>query len=55
MIADQGHGFDQTQLQVGYGLRGMRERMSVLGGSLQIQTEPNKGTTIWVQIRVDHA
>lgn len=49
-IADQGCGFHPAAPQRGHGLRGMRERVTALGGSLLVQAAPDKGTTLWVQI-----
>jgi len=34
------------------GLAGMQERARLLGGSLSVQSEPGKGTTIVVQVPV---
>jgi signal transduction histidine kinase len=50
-IIDQGCGFDTTAApQQGHGLRGIRERVTNLGGRLEIQSAPGRGTTIWAQI-----
>ena len=38
---DDGRGADQ--LQVGNGLRGMRERLAEFGGRLEIDTGPQRG------------
>ncbi|MDB6068517.1 MAG: Integral rane sensor signal transduction histidine kinase [Pedosphaera sp.] len=49
-IADNGRGFrrDETTA-VGNGLENMRRRMSGIGGELNIQSEPGKGTTVRLQ------
>lgn len=51
-IADRGGGFDdaapRTRVRRGssLGIRGMRERMEMLGGRLEISSEEGKGTTV---------
>ncbi|PWK15671.1 PAS domain-containing sensor histidine kinase [Tumebacillus permanentifrigoris] len=55
-VEDAGIGFDPTQLQIrgtGLGLFGMRERVSLLGGTLTLTSAPQKGTKIHVEILVD--
>lgn len=49
-ISDNGRGFDPREAAAsgGLGLVGMRERMEKLGGQLDIETAPGKGTTIRV-------
>ncbi|MBO8162817.1 MAG: PAS domain S-box protein [Brevibacillus sp.] len=56
LIRDEGRGFDVTRLEVrgsGLGLYGMRERAHLLGGQLQIDSAPGRGTAIHVVIPVD--
>jgi signal transduction histidine kinase len=53
-IEDQGVGFDQTSTKsaTGHmGLSSMRERVESLGGNLDIDTSPGKGTRIRIEIR----
>ena len=51
MIEDDGRGFDQTSSGDGrLGLLGMRERVELLDGSLQIDAEPGHGTTLIVAL-----
>jgi signal transduction histidine kinase len=45
-IDDDGCGFDTTTKNFGYGLRDMRDRARLLGGSLMIGSEPGRGTQI---------
>ncbi len=50
-IVDQGLGFDPGQPLVpphGWGIAGMRERVSLVGGSLAINSSPGCGTTVVV-------
>jgi signal transduction histidine kinase len=48
-ILDDGDGFSQA-IQPGYGLRNMQDRARLLGGSLQIQSEPGRGTLVSLDI-----
>jgi two-component system, NarL family, sensor histidine kinase DevS len=49
-ISDDGIGFDPNLVREGFGLVGMRERATLLGGSLRIESAPGSGTTIRAQI-----
>ncbi|MFV9507471.1 MAG: sensor histidine kinase [Oscillochloridaceae bacterium umkhey_bin13] len=54
-VADQGKGFDVAQVlgqaQPGhFGLQGMRERVSLLGGEFAITSQPGYGTCVRVTI-----
>lgn len=51
VVTDTGCGFDPAQgQQDGHGLRGMRERVAALGGTLTIVAAEGKGTQVWVRI-----
>jgi signal transduction histidine kinase len=56
---DGGPGFDLSEAEKnqdssrGLGLRGMRERVEMLGGTLAIDTAPSHGTTIRVHLPLD--
>ncbi len=45
-ISDNGIGIHEDQKSTGIGLIGIRERVGYLGGELQINTSPGKGTVI---------
>ena len=47
-ISDDGRGFDATALSLDghYGLKGMRERAEMIGGELEIESQPGQGTTV---------
>jgi signal transduction histidine kinase len=47
-LEDDGQGFDPTLTYNGYGLKGMQERVHLLGGELQIISAVGKGTQIRV-------
>jgi NarL family two-component system sensor histidine kinase LiaS len=49
-IADDGCGFDLSVKSQGMGLRSIRERVSSIHGTVQIQSAPGHGTRILVQI-----
>jgi signal transduction histidine kinase len=56
-ICDDGVGFDPQSLEApesdgrGLGLRGMRERAMILGGSLEIDSHVGRGTTVRIRVR----
>jgi signal transduction histidine kinase len=45
-VVDQGQGFDPRVRTEGFGLTGMRERVNLAGGSLDLSSAPGEGTTI---------
>lgn len=52
-VSDDGQGFNPSELDVsstGNGLRGMRERVQALGGSLGIISHPGEGTALLARI-----
>jgi signal transduction histidine kinase len=49
-IEDDGKGFDEKTAVAGFGLRAMRDRARLLGGTLNIRSRPGKGTTITLLI-----
>jgi signal transduction histidine kinase len=51
-ITDDGVGFDPTTAgeRGGLGLRGMRERVQHIGGQLQIESAPDQGTRVTVEV-----
>jgi two-component system CheB/CheR fusion protein len=58
-ISDTGKGFDMKQLDAdsrekgGYGLFSIRQRMAVVGGYLEIDSEPGKGTRVEISVPVE--
>jgi NarL family two-component system sensor histidine kinase YdfH len=54
-ICDDGVGFDPETVQTGhYGLVGMRERVRLAGGSLEVQSANNKGTCVKISFPLDN-
>ena len=55
-IKDNGKGFDLEKvlrpdsLERGFGIIGMKERVSLLGGKIDIQSRPDSGTYIYIEI-----
>ncbi len=49
-IIDDGRGFDVRAVRAGIGLAGMRERATLVGGTLAVVSVPGRGTTVSVRI-----
>ncbi|WP_239126606.1 sensor histidine kinase [Asanoa siamensis] len=49
-VCDSGPGFDPAAVTSGYGLSGMRARVSQVGGSLTVTSSPGAGTTLRVEV-----
>ncbi|MET4781069.1 sensor histidine kinase [Glaciihabitans sp. UYNi722] len=47
---DDGDGFDPTTPTSGFGLPGMRDRLALVGGGLEIVSAPGSGTTLKVSL-----
>jgi signal transduction histidine kinase len=45
-VTDDGVGFDADADTFGFGLAGMRERLTALGGQLLLESNPGEGTTV---------
>ncbi len=53
-IDDDGSGFDPGRVSAArFGLRGIKERARLLGGRLQIESEPGSGTSIDVLVELE--
>ncbi len=52
-VADDGRGFDPAATPLGAGLQNMSDRLAALGGSVEVESQPGRGTTItgWVPAR----
>lgn len=53
-IEDDGKGFESTRVR-GLGLVGMKERVSQLGGSLRVDSDPGRGTRLLVDLPLPNA
>ena len=51
-VRDDGRGFslDDPRRPNAFGLMGLRERVSLLGGEIRIESQPGRGTVLYVQI-----
>lgn len=49
-VRDDGAGFDRDAITSGRGLTGMRERIELLGGEIEVASEPGKGTEITARV-----
>ena len=45
-VVDDGRGFDPAAPSDGFGLVGMRERINLAGGTLELKSAPGEGTAI---------
>ncbi len=53
VVRDDGEGFDLHASASGFGLLGMRERLALLRGTLDIESTPGTGTTVHANVRTD--
>lgn len=59
-LSDDGSGFDLAQLAAlrpgregSYGLQGVRERLELVGGTMQVESSPGQGTTLTATVPKD--
>ncbi len=50
LVSDDGRGFDSAGRHGGFGLSGMRERVELVGGELQIESRPGSGTRVMASV-----
>jgi signal transduction histidine kinase len=50
LVSDEGEGFDPATGSDGFGLAGMRERVELAGGELQIKSQPGSGTRVMASV-----
>jgi signal transduction histidine kinase len=53
-VQDDGVGFDPALTPPGFGLIGMRERLELAGGSLDLTSAPGRGTTLRADLPLSH-
>jgi signal transduction histidine kinase len=49
-VTDDGAGFDTATARHGSGLQGMADRLAALGGTLDVHSQPGRGTTLTGQL-----
>jgi signal transduction histidine kinase len=49
-VSDDGRGFDATMLSYGTGIQGMADRLDAIGGTLEIDSSPGRGTSVIGQV-----
>lgn len=49
-VYDNGKGFDPSEVYRGVGLLSIRERLAIVGGTLEVKSEPGKGTLLVAKI-----
>jgi len=54
-VFDDGCGFDPAAKRSGFGLVGMRERVELAGGELQIESKPGSGTRVSASLPLNDA
>ena len=54
-VVDDGQGFDALHLSEseGLGVAGMRERAALVGGALEVRSQPRKGTRVSFKVPID--
>jgi signal transduction histidine kinase len=53
-VWDEGAGFDPAEATPGFGLVGMRERVELAGGKLEVQSQPGGGTRVIATLPARH-
>lgn len=52
IVEDNGIGFEESKIQSGLGLNNIKNRLSYLNGKLEIESYPNRGTTLNIVINL---
>ena len=55
VVRDRGLGFDGSTSRTGTGLLGMRERVALLNGKIEIDSAPGEGVTITAELPIDES
>ena len=53
-VEDDGHGFDPARIPTGSGLTNIADRADALGGSVEIRSAEENGTTIVIELPLEH-
>jgi signal transduction histidine kinase len=49
-IEDNGQGFEMDKIKSGLGLIGIQERIALLDGEIKIDSSPDDGTKLWIEL-----
>jgi len=52
VVEDDGSGFDPAETGDGVGLVGMRERLALIGGRLEVESARGSGSTLVAEVPV---
>jgi signal transduction histidine kinase len=52
-VSDDGRGFDPGRTSYGTGLQGIADRLTALGGTIQVRSAPGSGTTVAGAVPID--
>ena len=53
-VRDDGRGFSFDEASRGLGIAGMRERALLVGGDLEIESRPELGTRVRLQVPIEN-
>ncbi len=53
LIKDNGKGFNKEKVMAGAGLRNLENRSKMIAASLQVNSEPGKGTAITISVKLE--
>jgi signal transduction histidine kinase len=53
-VVDDGGGFDTATTPYGSGLQNMADRLAALGGTVEVESQPGRGTTVRGRIPTGH-
>jgi PAS domain S-box-containing protein len=60
VVEDNGHGFEpeatakRVRKERRLGMAGMRERAALAGGTVEVESSPGRGTTVYVRVALEH-
>jgi signal transduction histidine kinase len=54
-VTDDGRGFDRSITSYGTGLQGMSDRVDAIGGSIEVESAPGRGTTVIGRLPIDRS
>lgn len=51
-LSDNGVGFDESEIEAGYGLQNMKGRMHDINGTIKWKSSPNSGTSVEIEVNI---